>query len=86
LKLVLPAAVALAAPQAQLVALIKPQFEAARAQIKKGIVRDPAVHAAVCGDIAAFVAEQLRWHVVGVMPSPITGGDGNHEFFLSAVR
>ena len=55
LKLVLPPALALAKPPAQLVALIKPQFEAGRAQVKKGIVRDPQIHAAVCDEIAAFV-------------------------------
>ena len=87
LRLVLPPALSLAANRhAQLVALIKPQFEAPRKQSKKGIVRDPAVHAAVCDDIAAFVAEELRWRVVDVMASPITGGDGNHEFFLFATR
>ncbi len=55
LKLVLPPAVALAKLPAQLVALIKPQFEAGRAALKKGIVRDPSVHVAVCDDIAKFV-------------------------------
>jgi 23S rRNA (cytidine1920-2'-O)/16S rRNA (cytidine1409-2'-O)-methyltransferase len=85
LKLVLPAALALAKAPAQLVALIKPQFEAGRANVKKGIVRDPAIHAAVCDDIAAFVAS-LGWRVFGVIPSPIEGGDGNHEFLLGAAR
>ena len=85
LKLVLPPALALAAKSAQLVALIKPQFEAGRAQLKKGIVRDTAVHAAVCDNIAAFVTT-LGWRVLGVMPSPISGGDGNVEFLLGAFR
>jgi 23S rRNA (cytidine1920-2'-O)/16S rRNA (cytidine1409-2'-O)-methyltransferase len=85
LKLVLPGALALAQMPAQLAALIKPQFEAGRAALKKGIVRDAAVHAAVCDDIAAFVAS-LGWRVIGVMPSPITGGDGNAEFLLGAER
>jgi len=84
LKLVLPAALALAKPPAALVALIKPQFEAGRAALKKGVVRDPAVHAAVCDDIAGFVAS-LGWRVRGVIPSPIAGGDGNWEFLLGAV-
>ena len=66
-------------------ALIKPQFEAGRAHIKKGIVRDEAVHTAVCDDIDAFVAS-LGWRVAGVIPSPITGGDGNVEFLLGAAR
>jgi 23S rRNA (cytidine1920-2'-O)/16S rRNA (cytidine1409-2'-O)-methyltransferase len=85
LKLVLPAALALVHPPAQLVALIKPQFEAGRSALKKGIVRDPQVHAAVCEDIAAFVTS-LTWRIAGIMPSPINGGDGNHEFLLAATR
>ena len=85
LKLVLPAALALATAPAQLVALIKPQFEAGRAAVKKGVVRDPAVHGAVCADIADFVAS-LGCRVLGVIPSPIAGGDGNAEFLLGAVH
>ena len=85
LKLALPPALALAKTPAQLIALIKPQFEAGRAAIKKGIVRDPAVHAAVCADISAFVAS-LGWRVLGIIPSPIAGGDGNAEFLLGAAR
>ena len=85
LKQVLPAALKLAASSAQLIALIKPQFEAGRERVKKGVVRDAAVHAAVCDDIAAFVAS-LGWRVVGLTPSPITGGDGNFEFLLGAMR
>jgi 23S rRNA (cytidine1920-2'-O)/16S rRNA (cytidine1409-2'-O)-methyltransferase len=83
LKLVLPAALALAQTPACLLALIKPQFEAGRRAGKRGIVRDPAVHAAVCDDITAFVTS-LGWHVAGMIPSPISGGDGNREFFLGA--
>jgi len=85
LKLILPAALALAARPARLVALIKPQFEVGRAGLKKGIVRDGAAHKAVCDDLVAFVAS-LGWRVVGVTPSPIAGGDGNLEFLLGAVR
>jgi 23S rRNA (cytidine1920-2'-O)/16S rRNA (cytidine1409-2'-O)-methyltransferase len=85
LKLVLPVALALAKRPAQLVALIKPQFEAGRAALKKGIVRDGAVHKAVCDDISAFVAA-LGWRVIGVIPSPIEGGDGNVEYLLGAAR
>ena len=85
LRLVLPAALALAAPRADLVALIKPQFEAGRSALKKGIVRDPAIHAVVCRDIAAMV-EALGWSVIGLAPSPIEGGDGNREFLLGARR
>jgi 23S rRNA (cytidine1920-2'-O)/16S rRNA (cytidine1409-2'-O)-methyltransferase len=85
LKLVLPPALALAKFPAQLVALIKPQFEAGRAALKRGIVRDTAVHDAVCADISNFIGA-LGWRVLGIMPSPITGGDGNHEFLLGAIR
>jgi 23S rRNA (cytidine1920-2'-O)/16S rRNA (cytidine1409-2'-O)-methyltransferase len=84
LKLVMPAALALAARPAELVALIKPQFEAGRAHLKKGIVRDPAVHALTCDEISAFLTG-LGWRVTGLMPSPIDGGDGNREFLIGAV-
>jgi 23S rRNA (cytidine1920-2'-O)/16S rRNA (cytidine1409-2'-O)-methyltransferase len=85
LKLVLPAALALARAPASLIALIKPQFEAGRRRVKGGIVRDPRVHAAVCEDVAAFVAS-CGWRVAGMVPSPIPGGDGNREFFIAAER
>lgn len=85
LKLVLPPALALANKQAQLIALIKPQFEAGRAQLKKGIVRDAAVRDAVRADIAALVAS-LSWRVIDVIPSPISGGDGNEEFLMGATH
>ena len=85
LKLVLPAALAFAKRPAQLVALIKPQFEAGRAALKKGVVRDEAVRQAVRDDIVQFTTS-LGWRVVGVILSPIAGGDGNVEFLLGAVR
>ena len=83
LKLVLPAAVSFAQSPARLLALIKPQFEAGRGALKKGIVRNPDVHRAVCNDIAALTAS-LGWNVAGIVPSPIAGGDGNREFFIGA--
>ena len=85
LKLALPPAIALAKIPARLVALIKPQFEAGARAAKKGIVRDPTIHAAVCDDLARFVAG-LDWQVIGIIPSPIQGGDGNAEFLLGAAR
>jgi len=85
LRLILPTALKLVAHRTQVVALIKPQFEAGPAKVKKGIVDDPAVHAAVCADISAFVTA-LGWRVLGVIPSPIAGGDGNAEFLLGAER
>src|SRR3984885_3591498 len=85
LKLVLPSMGPLLKSRAAMVALIKPQFEAPRSTIKKGVVRDPATHAAICDDIAAFISS-LGWRVGGVMPSPILGGDGNREFLIEAAR
>lgn len=85
LSLVLPAALALAAPRARLAVLVKPQFEAGRARVKKGIVRDAAVHEEVCARIASEV-ETLGWRVTGLIPSPIAGGDGNKEFLMAAER
>ena len=90
LKLVLPAIERLLTPRAGLLALIKPQFEAARRDIKsrdikKGIVRDQAVHAAICAGIEAFLAA-TGWRVGGVVSSAILGGDGNREFFVAADR
>jgi 23S rRNA (cytidine1920-2'-O)/16S rRNA (cytidine1409-2'-O)-methyltransferase len=85
LKLVLPHVGCLLTPSATLLALIKPQFEAGRHQIKKGIVRDPLVHAAVCDDIARLLTD-LGWRVRSRMPSSIPGGDGNREFFIGAER
>jgi 23S rRNA (cytidine1920-2'-O)/16S rRNA (cytidine1409-2'-O)-methyltransferase len=82
LKLVLPAALSLAAAPMRLLALIKPQFEA---RSKHGIIRDAAVHRAVCDDIAAF-ATSLGCTDIALFPSPIAGGDGNAEFFLGARR
>jgi 23S rRNA (cytidine1920-2'-O)/16S rRNA (cytidine1409-2'-O)-methyltransferase len=85
LKHVLPPALALTEIPGELVALIKPQFEAGRPHVGKGIVRDPQVHSAICADMVAFV-RSLEWEVLGVIPSPITGGDGNREFLLGATR
>ncbi len=83
---VLDAALDLARPGAQLVALVKPQFEAGRAEVGKGgVVRDESVHARVCADAAAWV-ESKGWRVMGVEPSPITGPEGNVEFLLGAVK
>lgn len=85
LKLVLPAAVALLKPRATMAVLVKPQFEAGRSHVKKGIVRDEVVHRAVCDDISAFIAS-LGFAIDGIVPSPIEGGDGNREFLLGAHR
>jgi 23S rRNA (cytidine1920-2'-O)/16S rRNA (cytidine1409-2'-O)-methyltransferase len=84
LKRVLPCAAALVSRPAQVLALIKPQFEASRSENKKGVVRDCAVHEAVCADIAAFAAT-LGGTDIAIFRSPIDGADGNREFFLAAM-
>ncbi len=85
LKAVLPVALSLAAAPMHLLALIKPQFEAARKHSRRGIIRDPTVHQDICADIAAFAAS-LGCTGIRVFPSSITGGDGNIEFFIGARR
>lgn len=84
---VLPAALALAKPGAQLVTLIKPQFEVGKMEVSrgKGVIRDCALHQKVCEDISAWV-RRLGWNVVGVTPSPITGPKGNVEFLMYATK
>jgi len=87
LATLLPAPLALCAPGAWAVALIKPQFEAGRAAVGgKGVVRDPAVHRAVCDQVRAWWAGLPGWQVLGVEPSPITGPEGNREFLIAATR
>jgi 23S rRNA (cytidine1920-2'-O)/16S rRNA (cytidine1409-2'-O)-methyltransferase len=85
LKAVLPVALSLAAAPMQLLALIKPQFEAARKHSKHGIIRNAMVHQEICDDIVAFAASQ-GCTGIEVFPSSIKGGDGNIEFFLGARR
>lgn len=85
LRLVMETVADLLTNKAMLVALVKPQFEAGRERVGKGVVRDPAVHEAVCRDIIMFL-EERGWDVAGIMPSPIEGGDGNREFLLAARR
>jgi 23S rRNA (cytidine1920-2'-O)/16S rRNA (cytidine1409-2'-O)-methyltransferase len=85
LKAVLPVALSLAAAPMHLLALIKPQFEAERKHSKRGIIRNAAIHQAICDDISAFAAS-LGCTDIQVFPSPITGGDGNIEFFIGARR
>ena len=84
---VLPAPLALASEKAQLVALVKPQFEVGPERVGKGgVVRDPEVHREVCERAAAWVAAQPGWSVVGIAESPILGPEGNREFLLYARR
>ena len=75
-----------AKPDARALILVKPQFEAGRGEVGKGgVVRDPVVHARVCDEASAWFTLQ-GWRVDGVVPSPITGPEGNVEFLLAARR
>lgn len=83
---VLPSVLPLAAQACWLVALVKPQFEAGREHVGRGgIVRDEAVQARAVAEVIACM-QSLGWRVLGQMPSPIDGGDGNREFLIAAER
>jgi 23S rRNA (cytidine1920-2'-O)/16S rRNA (cytidine1409-2'-O)-methyltransferase len=87
LQIVLPAAMGLCAPGAFAVALIKPQFEAGPEHVGKGgVVREPAIHDAVCKKIAEWWEGLPGWLVHGITPSPITGPEGNVEFLIGATK
>lgn len=87
LRTVLAAPLALAAPGAGLVALIKPQFEVGRERVGKGgVVRDPALHDEVCATIRAWLDSLGGWTVLGITDSPILGPEGNREFLIAARR
>ncbi|MCY3832481.1 MAG: TlyA family RNA methyltransferase [Chloroflexi bacterium] len=82
LRLILPAVARILGRPADLIALVKPQFEAGRDHVGKGgIVRDLSVHKQVLKDVAAF-AESLPFSVKGLIRSPITGAKGNVEYLL----
>jgi 23S rRNA (cytidine1920-2'-O)/16S rRNA (cytidine1409-2'-O)-methyltransferase len=83
---VLPAGLAQVLPGGWAMALIKPQFEVGPNVARGGVVRDAAVHRAVCDRIAAWWAGIPGWRVLGVTPSPITGPEGNKEFLIGAAR
>ncbi len=84
-RLVLPPALALAAPGAWLATLVKPQFEVGPGRVVKGLVKDEAALLDACDAVRAVV-EGLGWDVRGVIASPIAGGEGAREFLLGARR
>jgi len=87
LRLVLPPALALSAPGAWGVFLVKPQFEVGREHIGKGgIVLDAALARQAAEDLAAWLGAGTGWTVDGLIESPIAGGDGNREFLLGARK
>ncbi len=81
LRQILPAVVGVLEPHADVVALVKPQFEAGRDEVAKGIIHDPAVHVRVVDEVSA-AAREVGLTRVGVTSSPITGQKGNVEFLL----
>ena len=81
LRQILPAVPPVLRAPADVVALVKPQFEAGRSEVRKGIIRDEAIHARVVEEVAA-AASEVGLTRVGSTPSPITGAKGNQEFFL----
>ncbi|MCC5893208.1 TlyA family RNA methyltransferase [Exiguobacterium sp.] len=84
LRLMIPPLKHILKPDGVVMALVKPQFEAGKADVgKKGIVRDRAVHERVVADMVRYFASE-GFHVEGLDFSPITGGDGNIEFLLFA--
>lgn len=85
LRLVLPPLLPLLRPTAWIVALVKPQFEAGKREADRGggIIRDPIVHQRVLTDLLAWVQAALPQLIPhGLIASPITGRDGNHEYLL----
>lgn len=86
LKLILPVLHSFLVDQGEVIALVKPQFEAGKENVgKNGIVRDPHVHEEVLRDILSF-SEEMGFCPLGLAFSPITGGEGNIEFLFYAVK
>ncbi|WP_439629869.1 TlyA family RNA methyltransferase [Shinella sp.] len=87
LKLALPPALEMAEPGAFCVLLVKPQFEAGREAISKaGLLKDPDSAPAVAAELERWLVEEMGWKSLGLLPSPITGGDGNVEFLLGGRK
>jgi 23S rRNA (cytidine1920-2'-O)/16S rRNA (cytidine1409-2'-O)-methyltransferase len=87
LLLVLPSVFALVKPEAQLIALIKPQFEVGREGVgKNGIVTLESLQQKAVEKIRDWVSKQSGWQVQGVIPSPVRGSDGNQEYLLYARK
>lgn len=87
LKLALAPALALAEPGARAALLVKPQFEAGRDAIgKAGLLKDPSSAPAVAAELERWFTEDMGWQSLGLIASPITGGDGNQEFLLAGIK
>ena len=88
LRAILPAVWPFLRPGGTLIALVKPQFEAGKAEAARGrgVIRDPLVHTRVQAEIAAFAATLPAATILGSCPSPIAGTDGNREFLLGLSK
>ena len=87
LKLALPPALDLALPGAKCVLLVKPQFEAGRDGVnRKGLLKDPDGGPAIAEELERWLVEDIGWKSLGLIPSPIAGGDGNQEFLLAGEK
>jgi len=71
--------------KAEIISLIKPQFETNKINLKKGIVKDPLIHEQVCNDISNWFKKTIKAEVVGLVESPITGPKGNKEFLIYSI-
>jgi len=85
LRQILPVLPPLLGPEADVVALVKPQFEAGRDEVRKGVIRDPAVHERVLEEVATAAAA-VGLARLGTDTSPITGQKGNIEFLMHLRR
>lgn len=87
LKLALAPALELAEPGAHCLLLVKPQFEAGRDAISKaGLLKDPETAPEVAAELERWLTEDMGWTSLGLIPSPIAGGDGNQEFLLAGRK
>ncbi|KQR77444.1 TlyA family RNA methyltransferase [Rhizobium sp. Leaf341] len=87
LKLALPPALDLAVPGALCLLLVKPQFEAGRDFVSKaGLLKDPSTAPEVAAELERWLVEEMGWESLGLIPSPIAGGDGNEEFLLAGRK
>ncbi|AWI56224.1 TlyA family RNA methyltransferase [Sinorhizobium fredii] len=87
LKLALPPALSLAEPGARCILLVKPQFEAGRDAVSKaGLLKDPESAPVVAAELERWLVEEMGWRSLGLVPSPIAGGDGNKEYLLAGLK
>ncbi|AUX75484.1 TlyA family RNA methyltransferase [Sinorhizobium fredii] len=87
IKLALPPALSLAEPGSNCILLVKPQFEAGRDAISKaGLLKAPESAPAVAAELERWLVEDMGWQSLGLVPSPIAGGDGNREFLLAGLK